>query len=137
MFYLVDTNVLCESSKPNPDATVLAWLDEHDAELHLSALSLGKMLMGIHLMDRGKRRQQIESWYQHIEQWAAGRILPVDASIMHTWASFCAKHQKAGRKLPAMDNLVAATAIHHQLTLVTRNISDFPEDVPVLNPWKA
>lgn len=137
MSYLVDTNVLCEFSKPKPDASVIEWLEVHDAELHLSALSLGVMLMGIHLMDRGKRREQIERWYQRIERWAAGRILAVDAAVMHTWAPFCAKHQKAGRKLPAMDSIVAATALHHHLTLVTRNTGDFPEDVPVLNPWKA
>lgn len=137
MSYLVDTNVLCESSKPKPDASVLRWLEDHDAELYLSALSLGEMLVGIHLMDRGKRRQQIENWYQRIERWAAGRILAVDAVVMRTWAPLYVKHQKDGRKLPAMDSLVAATAIHHQLTLVTRNTGDFPEDVAILNPWQA
>ena len=137
MAYLVDTNVLCESSTPNPDASVLAWLAEHDSELHLSAISLGEMLMGIHLMDRGKRRQQIERWYQRIERWASGRILAVDTAVMHTWAPFCAKHRKEGLNLPAMDSLVAATAIHHQLTLVTRNTGDFPPDVPVLDPWQV
>jgi predicted nucleic acid-binding protein len=136
MPYLVDTNVLSESSKTKPDAKVIAWLGQHDAQLHLSALSLGELLMGIHLMVRGKRRQQIEHWYQRIERWSAGRILAIDSAVMHTWAPFHAKHQKAGRKLPAMDSLVAATALHHQLTLVTRNTGDFPEDVPVLNPWK-
>jgi predicted nucleic acid-binding protein len=95
------------------------------------------MLVGIHLMDHGRRRQQIENWYQRIERWAAGRILAVDAEVMHTWAPLYVKHQKEGRKLPAMDSLVAATAIHHHLTLVTRNTGDFPEDVPILNPWTA
>lgn len=95
------------------------------------------LMMGIHLMDRGTRRQQIEGWYQRIERWAAGRILAVDSAVMHTWAPFCAKHRNAGRTLPAMDSLVAATALHHQLTLVTRNTGDFPEDVLVLNPWTA
>jgi predicted nucleic acid-binding protein len=135
MSYLVDTNVLCESSKPKPDASVLQWLADHDAELTISALSLGEMLKGIHLMDQGKRRQEIERWYQRIERWAAGRILPVDSAVSHTWAVFSAKHQRAGRKLPAMDSLIAATALQHQLTLVTRNAEDFPEDVPILNPW--
>ena len=137
MAFLVDTSVLCESSKPNPDASVLAWLADHDSELHLSAISLGEMLMGIHLMDRGRRRQRIESWYRRIERWASGRILAVDAAVMHSCAAFCAKHRKEGRNLPAMDSLVAATAIHHQLTLVTRNNGDFPPDVPVLNPWQV
>ena len=68
MSYLVDTNVLCESSKPQPAASVLQWLADHDAELAISALSLGEMLKGIHLMDRGKRRLQIESWYRRIER---------------------------------------------------------------------
>jgi predicted nucleic acid-binding protein len=62
MSYLVDANVLCESSKTHPDAAVLQWLAEHDAELRISALSLGEMLKGMHLMDRGKRRQKIEHW---------------------------------------------------------------------------
>ncbi len=136
MSYLVDTNVLCESSKPSPDASVLLWLETHDAELHLSALSLGEMLKGIHLMERGKRRERIQRWHQRIERWAAGRILAIDAAVMNTWASFYAKHQKAGHKLPAMDSLLAATALHHQLTLVTRNTGDFPQDVATLNPWK-
>jgi predicted nucleic acid-binding protein len=136
MLYLVDTNVLCESSKTKPNAKVIAWLEQHDARLHLSALSLGEMLMGIHLMAQSKRRQQIEKWYQRIERWSAGRILSIDAAVMHTWAALCAKHQKTGRKLPAVDSLMAATALHHQLTLVTRNTGDFPEDLPVLNPWK-
>jgi predicted nucleic acid-binding protein len=131
------TNVLCESSKPQPAASVLQWLADHDAELAISALSLGEMLKGIHLMDRGKRRLKIESWCRRIERWASGRVLPVDSAVIHTWASFYAKHQRAGRKLPAMDSLIAATALQHQLTLVTRNTDDFPHDVPIFNPWTA
>lgn len=137
MSYLVDANVLCESSKPHPDAAVLKWLADHDAELYLSALALGEMLMGIHLMDRVKRRREIEHWYLRIERWAAGRILSVDTTVMTTWAAFYAKHQRAGRKLPAVDSLIAATALQHRLTLVTRNTTDFPDDVNVLNPWSS
>ena len=137
MSYLVDANILCESSKPRPETSVLRWLAEHDAELHISAISLGEMLKGIHLMDRGKRRQKVEHWYQRIEGWATGRILPVDAAVMKTWGAFYAKHQLAGRKLPAIDSLIAATALQYQLTLVTRNVADFPNDVPVFNPWTA
>jgi predicted nucleic acid-binding protein len=96
---------------------------------------MGEMLKGIHLMNWGKRRQEIEQWYQRIERWAAGRILAADFAVSHTWAVFYAKHQRAGRKLPAMGSLIAATALQHQLTLVTRNPEDFPEDVPILNPW--
>ena len=93
------------------------------------------MLKGIHLMDAGKRRHEIERWYQRIERWAANRLLVMDAPVMFAWGRFYAKHQRAGRKLPLMYSLLAATALQHQLTIVTRNTSDFPDDVPVLNPW--
>ena len=135
MAYLVDANVLCESSKARPDAAVLQWLSDHDAELHVSVLSLGEMVKGIHLMDTGNRRHVIESWYQRIERWAARRLLPMDAAVMATWGRFYAKHQRAGRKLPLMDSLLAATAMQHDLTIVTRNTADFPDDVSLLNPW--
>ncbi len=137
MSYLLDTNVLCESSKARPDPAVIQWLGDYDTELHVSVLSLGEMLKGIHLMDRGNRRHEIEQWYQRIERWAANRLLAVDAGTMSTWGRFYAKHQLAGRKLPLMDSLLAATALQHGLTLVTRNTGDFPEDVAVLNPWSG
>jgi predicted nucleic acid-binding protein len=137
MPYLVDSNALCESSKARPDPVVLQWLADHDAELHVSVLSLGEMLKGIHLMDTGNRRHEIERWYQRIERWATNRLLSMDATVMTTWAHFYAKHQRAGRKLPLMDSLLAATALQHNLTIVTRNTSDFPDDVPLLNPWSA
>ena len=60
MPYLIDANVLCESSKSHPEPAVLQWLADHDAELHVSVLSLGEMLKGIHLMDQGNRRHEIE-----------------------------------------------------------------------------
>lgn len=135
MLYLLDTNVLCESSKTRPDESVVRWLGGHDAELHVSVLSLGEMLKGIHLMDRGNRRHEIEQWFQRIERWAAKRLLVMDAGTMNTWGRFYARHQLAGRKLPLMDSLLAATALQHGLTLVTRNTGDFPEEVAVLDPW--
>jgi predicted nucleic acid-binding protein len=135
MAYLVDTNVLCESSKPNPDPLVIQWLASHDAELRVSALSIGEMLKGIHLMDAGKRRHDIERWFHRIEAWAANRLLALDAAVMATWGRFYADHQRNGRKLSLMDSLLAATALHHQLTIVTRNTGDFPDDVTLLNPW--
>jgi toxin FitB len=135
MPYLVDANILCESSKSQPEPVVMRWLADHDAELHVSVLSLGEMFKGIHLMDAGRRRHQIERWYQRIERWAANRLLVMDAPVLLAWGRFHAKHQRAGRKLPLMDSFLAATALHHQLTIVTRNTAGFPDDVPVLNPW--
>lgn len=99
MAYLLDTNVLCESSKTRPDPAVVQWLRDHDSELHVSVLSLGEMLKGIHLMDQGNRRHQVELWYQRIERWAAKRQLTMNATTITTWARFYAKHQ-----LPLMDS---------------------------------
>jgi predicted nucleic acid-binding protein len=135
MPYLLDANVLCESSRPRPDGSVLQWLAEHDGELQLSALTVGEMIKGIHLLDQGRRRRQLEAWYARIERWAAGRILPLDVPVMRRWGTFYAKHQLNGRKLDVIDSLLAATAIEHQLTLVTRNTAHFPDEVPMLNPW--
>ena len=135
MSYLLDANILCESSKSRPDPAVLRWLADHDAELHVSVLSLGEMVKGIHLMDTGIRRQQIERWFQRIERWAANRLLAMDAPVMLVWGRLYARHQKIGRKFPLMDSLLAATALRHDLTVVTRNASDFPDEVSVLNPW--
>jgi toxin FitB len=137
MAYLIDSNVLCESSSARPEPAVIQWLADHDTELHVSVLSLGEVLKGIHLMDQGHRRQEIERWFHRLERWAANRLLKMDAPVMTTWGRFYAQHQRAGRKLPLMDSLLAATALQHHLTIVTRNTSDFPNDVPVLNPWPA
>ena len=137
MAYLIDTNVLCESSKPSPDPSVIQWLADHDAQLYVSVLSLGAMLKGIHLLDAGKRRHDIEHCYQRIERWAANRILSLDAAVMTTWGRLYAEHQRNGRKLLLPDCLLAATARHYQLTIITiitRNTSDFPADMPMLNP---
>lgn len=121
MTYLVDTNVLCEPSKRRPDAKVVSWIRNHDPDLRLSALSLGEVLKGIHLLDPGNRRDEIERWYQRLERWAVGRILPLDAPVFTEWATLYAGHQRAGRKLPLLDSFLAATALHHGLTVVTRN----------------
>lgn len=135
MAYLVDANVLCEPSKTRPDPKVVSWIRDHDPDLRLSALSLGEVLKGVHLLDPGNRRDEIERWYRRFERWAAGRILPLDGPVFTEWAVLYASHQRAGRKLPLLDSLLAATALHHDLIVVTRNTSDFPPEVAVLNPW--
>lgn len=123
MAYLLDTNVLCESSKTRPDPAVVQWLRDHDSELHVSVLSLGEMLKGIHLMDQGNRWHEIELWYQRIERWAAKRLLAINVGTMSTWGRFYTKHQLAGRKLPLMDSLLTATALNMDL----RSLPAIPE----------
>jgi predicted nucleic acid-binding protein len=140
MGYLLDTDVLSESSNPRPDAGVVAWLDEHDHELFLSTISLGEITKGIELLPQGKRRKEIEAWFARLEEWAGSgagsRLLSPTEQVMRTWGKLCARHESKGRRLPVLDSLIAATAIANDLTLVTRNFKDHPDGIPILNPWE-
>ena len=134
MNYLVDTNVLCEPTKPVPDAKLVRWLEANDAHLFVSVLTLGKILKGIELMPAGKRRRQMQAWFDRIEDWAADRLLAIDWEVMRNWGIYYARHLKRGRTLDVIDSLLGATALTHGLTVATRNGTDFPE-VPLVNPW--
>jgi len=137
MGYLLDTDVLSESSNPRPDQRVTAWLDLHDHELYLSTISLGEITKGIELVAPGKRRKEIEAWFERLESWAesGARLLAPDERVMKVWGTLCARHEMKGRRLPVLDSLIAATAIANDLTLVTRNTADHPEGISMLNPW--
>ena len=134
MNYLVDTNVLCEPAKRTPDSKVLDWLANNDSHLLVSVLTLGEILKGIELLPAGKRRREMQAWFERIEAWAKDRLLPIDQDVMRTWGAYYARHLKRGRTLDVIDSLLSATAMTHGLTVATRNGTDFPE-VPLVNPW--
>jgi toxin FitB len=134
--YLLDTDVLSESSNPQPNERVMAWLDAHDHETHLSTISLGEMVKGIELLPVGKRRKEIADWFGRLERWAGPRLLSPTKDVMREWGRLCARHERKGRRLPVLDSLIAATALAHGLTLVTRNTSDYPSEISVINPWE-
>ena len=135
MGWLLDTDVLSESSNSRPDEGVMSWLDAHDHEVYLSTISLGEIIKGIELLASGKRRKEIEHWFSRIERWAGPRLLAPTGDVMRAWGRLCARHERKGRRLPVLDSLIAATALAHGLTLVTRNTKDYPADVPVFDPW--
>lgn len=135
MSYLVDANVLSEAMRPQPNARVLAWLDRHDASLHVSTLTLGEILKGIHLLERGGKRKKLETWFEELIESFAGRIVSFDEDACRTWGAFYAKHQQRGRPLSSFDSLIAATALAHGHTLATRNAADFPDEVALVDPW--
>jgi len=137
--FLIDTNVLSEYNRPGgPNAGVKDWLESTPRELqHVSVLTLAEIQKGIELLDDGKRRVQLEQWLiQDLETWFAGRVLYVDRQVSRRWASLLAQAVRRGRPLPTVDSLIAATALAHDLTIVTRNVRDFEgTGAATLNPW--
>ena len=135
MSYLLDTNVLSETRKRQPDARVTDWTTETLPErMHVSVLTLGEIEQGIaRIRGRGDQQQAagLERWLREVEQGFADRILPVTLSVASAWG-----RQQYARPLPVIDALIAATARAHELTVVTRNVKDFERSgVQVLNPF--
>lgn len=137
MSYLVDTNVLSELRRRQPHSGVVAWMQQRPRQsLHLSVLTLGEIRKGIEQLQDTRRRQSLIDWLEvELPHYFVGRLLSVDALTADRWGHLMAS---AGRPLPAIDGLLAATALQHQLTLVTRNTRDFEGlGVPLINPWEA
>ena len=135
MSYLIDTNVLSELRRKTPDAGVVAWFTQRPpSTLYLSVLSLGEIRKGIEGVGDEARRQVLLDWLEaDLPTFFTGRILAVDAAVADRWGRLLAG---AGRPLPAIDSLLAATALEHDLVLVTRNAKDFTGvPVPLFNPW--
>jgi predicted nucleic acid-binding protein len=135
--YLIDTNVLSELRRKEPDPQVVRWISQRPATtLHLSVLTLGELRKGIAALADGDRKSRLLDWLEvELTGFFAGRILPIDAATADQWGRLMAN---AGRPLPAIDSLLAATSLTHGLTLVTRNVKDFQHpSLTVINPWEA
>ncbi|SPE44595.1 Ribonuclease VapC [Candidatus Sulfotelmatobacter sp. SbA7] len=137
MNFLLDTNAVSEWVKPRPNPGLIGWTESADEDrIFLSVVSLAELRYGVERMAAGRRRSRLEQWLQHeLPLRFEGRILPVDANVAEAWGRTVSRSEAAGRPIGAMDALLAATAETHQLTLVTRNVSDFPLLKAVLNPW--
>lgn len=137
--FLLDTNCVSEVIRSRPEPGVLQWLDSADESLlYLSVLTLGEIRKGIALLPQSRRRSQIESWLERdLQVRFSSRILPLTAPIADRWGVLSAEAKQRGRPLSVIDGLLAATALHHNLTIVSRNVNDFAATrVPVLNPWE-
>ena len=135
MSYLVDTNALSELRRRTPDRNVVAWFAERPAStLYVSVLTLAEIRRGIEQLADEKRRAALADWLEvDLRAFFTGRILPVDTAVADRWGRLLAR---ATRPVPAVDSLIAATAIAHDLVLVTRNVRDFEAlPVRVLDPW--
>jgi len=138
--FLLDTNCISEVVAAKPDARVLAWLEAVDEGLlYLSVLTLGEIRKGVAMLSQSKRRSQLETWLEvELRARFSGRILAIDAGIADRWGLLAAEAKSKGRALSVVDGLLAATAIHHNLTIVSRNLQDFEHTgTPVIDPWKT
>ena len=137
--YLLDTNCISELVRPRPEPRVVDWLDAADEELlHLSVLTLGEIRKGLAGLPLGNRRSRLEAWLElDLRARFAGRILPVDVDVADRWGQLAAVTARLGRPLSAIDGLLAATALHHNLALVTRDTRNVAAcGAPVLDPWR-
>jgi toxin FitB len=139
MSYLLDTNIVSETERPSPDKNVLTWLEKTDpAVTYLSALTIGEIKKGVSKLASGKRKVHIENWLENVRRKFGGRILPVAEQTFLVWGKMMAEFEKKGIVRPALDSLLEATALEHDLILVTRNSRNFRHsNVTILNPWDS
>jgi toxin FitB len=138
--FLLDTNCISELVRPKPEPRVMDWMEAADeAILYLSVLTVGEIRKGLAGLPQSKRRTRLETWVEvELQTRFAGRIVPIDAAIADRWGLIAAEARRKGKALPIIDGLLAATALHHNLTVVSRNAGDFATaQVQVLNPWRV
>jgi len=135
---LLDTNVLSEVTKPRPEIRVLEWLDELDEDrAFISVVSIAEIRRGIVQMDYGRKRDALAEWLaRDLPQRFDSRVIPVNEAVAIAWGDLMGLAKRTGRGLSSMDGLIAATAIAHDLTLATRNTTDFEGlGVEIVDPW--
>lgn len=135
MTYLVDANVLSEPTKQAPSSKVIDWLSANERNLVVDSIILGELYIGILALPRGRKRLQLERWFEAVVQTID--CLPWDATIARRWAVLVVNLKRRGEPLPILDGMIAATALQHDLTVATRNTRDFRKTgVKVLNPFE-
>jgi toxin FitB len=135
--FLLDTNAVSEWVKPRPNPGLIGWMESSDEDrVFISVISLAELRYGVERMPAGRRRNRLEQWLRHeLPLRFENRILSVDTNVAEAWGRTVSRNEAAGRPIGVMDAFLSATAEINQLTLVTRNVSDFPLLKTVLNPW--
>jgi predicted nucleic acid-binding protein len=138
MAWLLDTNVLSELRRPRPERKVVGFITGCVLEqLHISVVTLAEIRFGIELVNEANRRAELNDWLtQKVRPMFEGRVLQITEEILLKWRLLVEEGRKTGHTFSQPDLMIAATAIHHGLTVVTRDRSEFDKArVPVLNPW--
>ncbi|MFO0942490.1 MAG: type II toxin-antitoxin system VapC family toxin [Pirellulales bacterium] len=135
MKFLVDANVLSEVTRPDPNIAVVDWLREHERDIVVTPIVLGEIEHGIGLTSSSRKRKALEIWFA--EGLKRLRVIEIDTGTASVWANLLVRLKKKGRKMLVKDSLIAASAMQHKLSIVTRNISDFQHaGVPLINPFE-
>ena len=138
MKYLLDTNVISELRRPRPDENVVRWFaDQEISRVYLSAVTVGEINRGIERLSTGKSKAHLQTWLEELRLKFAGRIFPVTDQTFSLWGKMYAEAERKGHTKPILDLLLEATAVEHDLILVTRNVRNFQHSsVTILNPWE-
>lgn len=136
--YLLDTCVLSELTKLAPSPLVIDWIERYaDSSCYISALTIGELTRGIRLLPSTAKREKLEAWLQNdLLLRFKDKIIAIDEAVAIHWGVLVAESGMKGHILPTIDSLLAATALTHALTIVTRNSKDFHHHgLKILNPW--
>lgn len=138
MKYLLDTNVISELISQNPNKQVVDWIDGVDDQLMcLSVITIGEIKQGIEKLAESDRKKRLNRWLnEELLVRFDDRILVIDIPVMLAWGTLVGRLEWQGRPLPAIDSIIAAIVLTHDLQLVTRNEKDFAgTGVTIVNPW--
>lgn len=136
---LLDTNVLSELLHANGPSPIDPAIDRvPQDQIFVSVISIGETQKGISLLPAGRRKRNIEAWFQEIKISYADQILLIDIETALVWGELSARMRRVGQNIAAADLLIAATALQHGLTVMTRNVRDFaPTGALVIDPWAS
>ncbi len=137
MKYLLDTCVISEIIKPAPEKKVIQWIENEPSQsLFLSVITIGEIRKGLSRMPSSRKKEKLTNWLNMLLEEYKERILTIDLTVAENWGEMQGKAEKAGSTMPSIDSLIAAITYTNNMTLVTRNESDFKyADIPIFNPW--